>query len=324
MSGQLEKLHKQVGDNVKQGDLIAEIDAEIYRTQVAGDEAGLKTLEAQHAEQRALVNQAKLIHQRNAKLIKLKAVSQELFEESLTNQRVAEAKLRSLDAQIEESKSTLEGNKAKLNYTKIYAPIDGTIVSQTAREGETLNANQTTPTIVQVANLDVMTVKAQVAEADIGKLKEGMPVYFTTLGSQGRRWEGTVRQILPTPENINDVVLYNVLMDIGNEDRALMKDMSAQMFFVRGSAKDVPLVPVGALAKRVPKEDKDKTQAYEVQVLHGRKPETRTIHIGMMNRSDAEVVDGLKPGNKVVLPKAIPTTKPGTPQGQNRQRGPRI
>lgn len=158
----------------------------------------------------------------------------------------------------------------------------GTIVSQSVKQGRTINANQTAPVIVRVANLSVMTAKARVAEADISKLSEGMPVYFTTLGSKDRKWEGTVRQILPTPETINDVVLYNVLVDANNEDGRLMTDMTAQMFFVLGKADNVPLVAVSALQKRIPEQDTDKGQAYEVRFWARTAPKRVRLLLGCL------------------------------------------
>lgn len=304
VSGQIEKLYVEIGDNVKTGAPIAEIDPEVYESQVEGDEARLKTLEAQRAEKSAEVLQAQRKLERNRRLVADNAVSREVFEDAETALKVAQAQLQSLDAQIEEAKSTLEGNRANLGYTKIFAPMDGTVVSMTAREGETINANQTTPTIVQLADLDTMTVKAQVAEADITRLKEKMPVYFTTLGSQGRRWQGEVRQILPSPETVNDVVLYNVLVDVGNEDRQLMTGMTTQMFFMLGEAKNVPVIPASALTRRIPEQDKGAVQAYEVKVLDGRQVKARVIHIGLSSRTAAQVVEGLRAGERVVLPAA--------------------
>lgn len=322
VSGQLKILAVELGQVVKTGDLIAEIDPQIYRTQVAADEARLKTLKAQRAEQQANLSLANLILNRNKKLIKDKAVSQQVFEESQTSVNVAKAKLASLEAQVEESESTLEGNKTKLNFTQIYAPMDGTVTVQTARQGETLNANQTTPTIVQLADLDVMTVRAQVAEADITKIKDQMPVYFTTLGAKNRRWEGKVRQILPTPETINDVVLYNVLVDVNNEDRQLMTNMSTQMFFVLNNAKNVTLIPVTALGKRLEDTDNETGDAYQIRVSRNGTIKEETIRIGMMTRNQAEVRDGLKPGDKVVL--AAPVADKAKAATMPRKMSPRI
>lgn len=321
VSGIIEKLNVEIGDNVKQGQLIAQIDEKVYRSQVESDEAQLKTLRAQRQEQEANVQLARVILERNRKLIAINAVSRQTFEEAEASAKIAQAKLQSLDAQIEQANSVLQGNLANLEYTKIYSPIDGTVVDQMVQEGETLNARQTTPTIVQIANLDLMTVRAQVAEADITRLKEGMEVYFTTLGSNNRRWTGTVRQILPTPETVNDVVLYNVLMDVENKDRALMTDMSTQMFFVLGRAQDTLVIPSSALVKRLPEKDTAEGRAYHLLVDKGSKPEERTVLIGLADRTNAQVISGLSEGETIILPSTAATNSTTQPRGP---RGPRL
>ena len=307
VSGQLETLRVDIGDQIKTSDLIAEIDAEVFESQVAGDEARLKTMQAQKLQTEAEIRQAKQKLERNKTLIANNAISREAFEDSQTALDIIQAQLMSLDAQIEESQSTLAGNKVKLNYTKIYAPMDGTVVSLSAKEGQTLNANQTTPIIVQIANLDVMTVKAQVAEADINKITVGMPVYFTTLGSQNRRWQATVRQVLPTPEIVNDVVLYNVLADVDNEDGKLMSGMTTQMFFVLGKAENVPVIPTTALVRREPgkhegRKDEGRGTPYLVHVQSGSGAKEQVVMIGLSDRAHAQVLSGLKPDDKVALP----------------------
>ena len=123
----------------------------------------------------------------------------------------------------------------------------GTIVTLTAREGQTLVSSQQAPVILRIADLKTMTVQTQVSEADVPKVKTGMPVYFTTLGQPNRRWQGTARQVLPTPEVVNNVVLYNVLFDVENADGALKPQMSAQTYFVLAKADNALAVPVAAL-----------------------------------------------------------------------------
>ena len=317
VSGQIKTLAVELGDTVKTGDLIAEIDPEVFLTKVAADEARLKTLQAQKTQQEANTVSARQKLTRNQTLMKANAISKEVLEDAQTALKVAEAQIASLDAQIEEANSTLEGDKANLNYSKIYAPMDGTVVAQSVREGQTVNANQTAPTIVQIANLDVMTVKAQVAEADIMKLKVEMPAYFTTLGSGQRRWSGKVRQILPSPEVINDVVLYNVLIDVDNKDRTLMSGMSTQMFFVSGKADNVLIIPVGALGKPVPAKDTEQGQAYMVKTKDG---QDKVVLIGLMDRANAEVRSGLAAGDEIVLPLPAPA-KTQTPGGMGRMGG---
>ncbi|MGE4349829.1 MAG: efflux RND transporter periplasmic adaptor subunit [Candidatus Berkiella sp.] len=318
VSGLVKKLHVELGDVVKQKDLIAEIDPDVYASQVKGSEARLKTLQAQKAEQLSLVKQANQKLTRNQNLIKEKAVSIEILEDAQTTLEVANAQLLSLKAQIEEAQSTLDGNRANLSYTKIYAPMDGTVVSQSVKEGQTINANQTAPVIVQIANLDIMTVKAQVAEADITKLKVGMPMYFMTLGSMDRRWQGTIRQILPSPETVNDVVLYNVLVDIENKDHQLMTGMTTQMFFIVAKKENVPIIPASALFKRIPELDTELGQAYQVKVKTKKDTEVRTVIISLSDRSTAAVEKGLKKGETVLLMNSLSSSTSNT---QGRRAG---
>ena len=315
VSGKIETLHVEIGDNVKSGDPIAAIDSAVYEAQLAGEQARLKTLEAQKAEREALLQQAQQKADRNEKLLKQKALSKEAAEDSQTTLAIQKAQLDSLSAQIDEALSAIETAQTNLGYTQIFAPMDGTIVSQSVKEGQTINANQTAPVIVQIANLDTMTVRAQVAEADISKLAEGTPLYFTTLGGSGKKWHGKIRQLLPTPETVNDVVLYNVLADIDNTDRQLMNGMTVQLFFILGEAKGVTTIPAAALLRRAPKEDTEAGQAYQIRVpAKGGKEELRTIIVGLTSRTQAQVIDGLAPGDKILLPAA--------PSGNNAQRPP--
>lgn len=318
VSGLVIKLAAEVGDTVNEGDLIAEIDPDVYEAQVKGDEARLRTLQAQRDEQQALLTQAQQKLDRNTRLMKGKAISVEVLEDAQTSHDVASAKLKSLDAQIEEAQSSLDGSRTNLSYTKIYSPMTGTVVSQSVKQGQTINANQTAPVIVQVAKLDVMTAKAQVAEADVPKLSVGMPVYFTTLGAGERKWEGRVRQILPSPETINDVVLYNVLVDVDNSDGQLMTGMTAQIFFVVARSDDSVLIPASALTKRMPDSDTKDGKAYEVSIATIKGAEPRTIIVGLSDRTQAAVISGLEAGEKIVLPSGAPAPA-GNPAGAPRR-----
>ncbi len=317
VTGQLQKLHVEIGDIVKAGDLLAEIDPRIYAARVNADEARINTLKAQLTEQEAQILFASRQYARNQLMFKTKAVSQEVLQSSETNIKAAKAKAESIKAQLKEVQSTLSGDRTNLGYTKIFAPMDGTVVQQSARAGQTLNANQQTPTIMQLAKLDKMTVRSQTAEADIMRITPGLPVYFTTLGSEKRRWQGIVRQILPTPEVVNNVVLYNVLIDVDNTDRQLMTGMSAQVFFVLGEAKNVLVMPVAALGKRLPEKDNENGTAYQVKVL-GTETDTqeKLVHIGLQNRRFAEVREGLKAGERVRL--SLPPKKNNSQYGYPR------
>ncbi|MFA6052352.1 MAG: efflux RND transporter periplasmic adaptor subunit [Methylobacter sp.] len=300
VTGQLQKIYVQIGDNVTAGQLLAQIDPRIYAARVQADEANIKNLQAQLIGQQAQVVFSQQQYDRNRELLKSKGVSLQDYQNSEFNLKKAVATAVSIQAQIEQVQSTLTGDRTNLGYTKIYASMDSTMVDQKAREGQTLNANQSTPTILQLAKLDTMTVRAQVAEADVMRLKPDLPVYFSTLGSSERRWQGKIRQILPTPEMINNVVLYDVLVDVDNQDRQLMTGMSTQMFFVLGKAEQVPQIPVAALGARVRDEDNQNGAAYRVKEVTDEGVQEKTVHVGLRTRRFAEIRDGVAVGAQLL------------------------
>src|SRR5262249_44979968 len=236
-----------IGSTVKAGQLIAEIDPTVYLSKVEADEAQLRTQQAQLQDKQAQLTLAEQQHERQLNLMKDNATTQDALQTAEAALGSAKAQIGVLKAQIEQTQSTLRGDQANLSYTKIYAPMSGTVVVQNAKQGQTLNANQQAPVIVRIADLTTMTVQSQVSEADVSSLRPGMHVYFTTLGESGKRWYGTLRQINPTPETVNNVILYDALFDVDNRDGALMTQMTAQVFFVAAEAKNAVLVPVGAL-----------------------------------------------------------------------------
>jgi macrolide-specific efflux system membrane fusion protein len=247
VSGQVKKLHVDIGQTVKAGQLLAEIDPTVYLSRVDANRAQLRTQQAQLADRQAQLALAEQQFQRQTNLMRENATTADALQSAEAALKSAKAQIGVLNAQIEQTRSTLRGDEANLNYTKIYAPMSGTVVSLSAKQGQTLNANQQAPVVLRVADLSTMTVQSQVSEADVSKLRVGQDVYFTTLGSDTKRWYGKLRQINPTPDVVNNVVLYNALFDVANADQALMTQMTAQVFFVVAQAKDAVLVPVSAL-----------------------------------------------------------------------------
>jgi membrane fusion protein, macrolide-specific efflux system len=319
VSGRVEKIHVAIGDRVNKGDLIAEIDPTVYQSTVRKDRANLDNLKAQLNQQSAELALARQQLDRNTRMLASKAVSQDTVDQAEAAAKVAEAKVTATKAQIKASEATLSGDLANLGYTKIYSPMTGTVVSQTTLEGQTVNASQSAPVIVQVAQLDTMTVWAQVAEADVIKIKEDMPAYFTTLGMPDKRWRGKVSQVQPTPTVKNDVVLYNVLIDVDNSDGLLLPTMTVQAFFSLGEAKNVPLVPVSALQP-----DKQAgADIYRVSVLTDAGPVVRSVRIGLMNRTSAQVLSGLQPGEQVIVPEQQ-APRASAARGGRPNMGPRL
>lgn len=352
VSGRILKIHVEIGDKVKKGDLIAEIDPIVYASTVSKDRANLDNLRAQLVQRQAEQVLADEQAARNERLAAATAVSTDTVQQSRSSARVAAAAVQSLRAQIKAAQATLDGNLANLGYTKIYAPMDGTVVVQDTREGQTVNSTQSVAVVAQIANLDVMTVWAQVAEADVNSIAPGMPAYFTTLGAPERRWQGTVRQVQPTPTTTNDVVLYNVLLDVDNPERKLLPAMTVQAFFVQAEAKDALLVPISALqadpaapAERgkngerrkrretasaedaaapeaaAAKPDQPPGKPYRVQVKTAEGLEWRPVRVGLVTRTSAAVLSGLSAGEEVVAgekAKAVPG------QGSAARAAPRV
>ena len=253
VSGQLDKIHVEVGDSVKEGDLLAQIDPTVYLARVDASRAQLKNLRAQLKDREAQLSLAQIQLRRQRALMAEDATTQESLQTAEASAKSAEAQLEALRAQIEQTESTLRADEANLQYARILSPMSGTVVSITARQGQTLNTNQQAPVVMRIADLSTMTVQTQVSEADIGRLRLGMSAYFTTLGGSGKRWYGKLERIEPTPTVTNNVVLYNALFDVPNADGRLMTQMTAQVFFVVAQAKDALLVPMAALTQGAPR-----------------------------------------------------------------------
>jgi macrolide-specific efflux system membrane fusion protein len=252
------------------------------------------------------------------------ATSQDALETAQAAARSDQAQVAALQAQTKQAQSTLAADQASLGYTRIFAPMAGTVVSLAARQGQTLNAAQQAPVILRIADLSTMTVWTQVSEADVPRLKLGMDAYFTTLGDQTDRWPGKLKQILPMPDVVNNVVLFPALFDVANPSGSLMTQMSAQVFFVVASVKNAVTVPVAALRPPGPDTsasgvtqvetgqfniasgtdavDGGAARPYLVRVLNpGGRVKRRQVWIGVMNRISAEVLAGLEPGDVVVI-----------------------
>jgi macrolide-specific efflux system membrane fusion protein len=269
------------------------------------------------------------------------ATTADALQSAEATRKSALAQRDSIEAQIQQTESTLRGDEASLGYTKIYAPITGTVVSQAAKQGQTLNANQQAPIVMRLADLSTMTVQAQVSEADVPKLHVGMDVYFTTLGGDKRRFYGKLRQIPPTPTVVNNVVLYDALFDVANPNQALMTQMTAQVFFIAASAKDAVLVPLTALrpvaaegrprgtsgpgAGADPRKQFANGRALVSVVAANGKVADREVKVGVMNRVSAQIVSGLEPREKVVIgtktPAATAPTQTSSALAPNAAKG---
>ncbi|MFS2093141.1 efflux RND transporter periplasmic adaptor subunit [Pseudomonas sp. Pseusp11] len=314
-SGQIHKIHVEVGDVVKEGQLLVEIDPSTQQAKLDAGRFSIDNLKAQLQEQRAQHDLARQKYQRQQNLAAGGATRDEDVQTAQAELRTTQARIDMFEAQIRQAQASLRSDQAELGYTRIYAPMSGTVVALDAREGQTLNAQQQTPLILRIAKLSPMTAWAEVSEADIGHVKPGMSAWFTTLSGGNRRWSSTVRQILPIPPKPLDqtsrgggspasssksgtarVVLYTVLLDVDNADNALMAEMTTQVFFVSNQANNVLTAPVAALQSG-PQAD---SQTARVVAQNG-SIEQRTVRTGISDRLKVQILDGLVEGDHLLI-----------------------
>lgn len=303
-SGRVQRLHVTLGQQVEEGALIAEIDATTQRNNVRTAEAQLRSARAQRAASVASLNEAELRLRRQRELLAVDAVSRADYESAEAAALALRAQVASLDAQIQQAQLALSTANANLGYTRITAPMAGTVVAIVTEEGQTVNAAQQAPTIVRLAELSTMTIKAEISEADVGRVAPGQTVYFTTLGDPDTRHYATLRAIEPGPTTIetetqtsaDQAVYYNGLFDVDNADGALRTGMTAQVYIVLGQVENVLTIPAAALGAQ----GRDGRYAVQVVVDSGR-VEARQVRIGLNNSVLAEVQDGLAEGEEVVV-----------------------
>lgn len=317
VSGLIQRLPVQPGSVIKKGELLVEIDPSVQQATVDAGRAALAGLRAQLADQQAQHRLAAQQLVRQKQMAADGATRDEDIQTAEATLASAAAKVAHLQAQIAQTQATQRAEEARLGYTRIFAPMAGTVVSVEAREGQTLNATYQTPNILRIADLSAMTVWTEVSEADVRRVKAGLPVYFTTLGggdsAAPRRWTARVRQVLPAPPapegqgsakagataaaGATKAVVYTVLFDVDNADGELMPQMTAQVGFLAAQAKGVIAVPLAALTAV-----DGQPSVYAARVLDASgRPEVRRLRVGVRSRHLVEVNEGLAEGERLIV-----------------------
>lgn len=306
VSGQLKSLKVKVGDKVKKGQWLAEIDPLVLQNTLRQAQVDEENLQAQRRATQAQLKQTKAIYERYQDLQQDASISRQDFETAQSNYEVQAANLLSLDAQIKSAHIQIDTAKVNLAYTRIVAPIDGDVVGIVTQEGQTVIANQLAPILLKLADLDTMTVKAQVSEADVIHIEPGQEVYFTILG-EDRRYYGKLRGTEPAPQNFLETppagtpkqttaVFYNALFDVPNPDHRLRISMTAQVRVVLDTAQSVLTIPVAALGPR------NSDGSFPVRVLDAKgQARSRNVQTGINNNVKVQINEGLAEGDRVVI-----------------------
>lgn len=318
-SGRILAIKVKLGDTVKKGDLIAQIDSVTQENALRTAEASLANTRAQKAEKEAtlVLNEQTLARQKT--MVAQKAVSQADYEAADSAVKVTRAQLAALDAQIISAQVAVDTARANLGYTQITAPADGTVLALVAQQGQTLNASQTAPTVAILGQLDVMTVRAEISEADIIKVAPGMPLWFTVVGAPDERHTAKLGFIEPAPESLkNDssfsttssssssssssttssAIYYIGVFDVPNPKGRLRTYMTPEVHIILGRAENVLTVPATALERA--------GKGWRVRVLNADgSVERRRVEVGLNDKVTAEIRSGLQEGERVVTGEAV-------------------
>lgn len=326
VSGRITSVRVALGQTVAQGDLIAEIDSITQQNALRTANASLDSIRAQKVEKQATLalNQTTLARQQS--MVAQRAVSQADYDSAVAAVGVTQAQIAALDAQIVAGEVAIETANANLGYTRITAPTGGTVLSIVSQEGQTVNATQSAPTIVILGQLDTMTVRTEISEADIVNVKPGQPVYFTVLGDRSKRYDATLQSIEPAPESItsdssittsisssssssstsSSAIYYNGIFDVPNPDGRLRTYMTAEVHIVLGKAEKVLVIPSAALGAQ----DADGRWNVRVAGADGQIA-VRKVEIGLNNKVTAEVRSGIAENERVIIGEMSATTPSG-------------
>lgn len=313
VSGQVKSLKVKLGDRVTKGQPIADIDDLPQRNDLRTAEAALNVVKADLQAKQALLKQAESRFKRQRNMLNEQASSREDFESAEATFATTRAELLSLNARLVQAQIEVDKKKVDLSYTRVLAPMDGIVIAVVTQQGQTVNSSQSAPTIIKLARLDLMTIKAEISEADITQISAGQKAYFTIFSEPDKRYDATLRTVELAPESVmkddslggngsasgsgtsNASVYYNALLDVPNPENRLRIAMTAQVSLLLGEANHTLLVPIQAVQKI-------EGQKQQVKVLtQDNRLESRTVKTGITNNVDVQILEGLKAGETVVL-----------------------
>ena len=297
VSGVIQQLFCDFNTEVKQGQICAKIDPRPYQSVVDQDRANLDVAKAQLEKDRAGLTYAEVTWQRNAKLAVNNFASQEVADSAKSVYEQAKAQIALDQASIEQREAELAAALVNLGYTDITSPVNGTVVSRNVTQGQTVAATFQTPTLFLIAtDLTKMEVDTNVSESDIGAVKEGGMGRFTVDAYANRVFQGVVAQVRQSPQTVQNVVTYDVVVNVDNGDHALMPGMTAAVQLVTAERRDVLRVPDQALRYRA-------TAGQDrVWVLRDGRPVAVAVVKGLDDDTNTEIVNGeLKPGDQLIL-----------------------
>ncbi len=308
VNGQLKKLYVKPGDRVAQGQLLAEIDPTLQLNELRKSQAELRSAQAQKLASQAQLKQYQLELARQRALARDRAGVASDLEKAQAQHDAQLAQLKVNESQIVQAEVAQETARANLAFTRITAPIDGEVLGIVTQEGQTIVSSQSAPTILVMADVDTMMVHTRISENDILQVRAGQPLWFYVAADPRRRYEGVMGAIQQAPAEALEAdplgrnssqqtaaVYYNGVFAVANGERRLRTAMTAQVFIITERATGVVRLPMAALGEALDGE------RYQIRVLEGQRVVARSVRIGKRDRRYAEVLEGVRVGEQVLL-----------------------
>lgn len=318
VSGRIMELNADFNTDVTKGQVIARLDPEFYEAALAQARANATAAKANAAKARVQAKDARRQLQRAEALSEQGVVSEADLDVARTAAETADATARAAEASVEQAQASLQLAEVNLAYTEIHSPINGTVISRSVAVGQSVAASLQAPTLFVIAeDLRKMQVDTSVSESDVGRLEAGKAATFTVDAWPGREFPGTIRQIRKAPTTVQNVVTYDAVVDVDNQDLALLPGMTANVTFVWDERDDALRVPNVALRYRPAdaKPQRGKGDSRPVYKLVDGRPEPVMITTGLTDGSFTEVKSGdLKEGDQLVTD-APDAAKGTTPPG---------
>ncbi len=308
VNGQLKKLYVKPGDRVAQGQLLAEIDPTLQLNELRKSQAELRSAQAQKLASQAQLKQYQLELTRQRALARDRAGVASDLEKAQAQHDAQLAQLKVNESQIVQAEVAQETARANLAFTRITAPIDGEVLGIVTQEGQTIVSSQSAPTILVMADVDTMMVHTRISENDILQVRAGQPLWFYVAADPRRRYEGVMGAIQQAPAEALEAdplgrnssqqtaaVYYNGVFAVANGERRLRTAMTAQVFIITERATGVVRLPMAALGEALDGE------RYQIRVLEDQRVVARSVRIGKRDRRYAEVLEGVRVGEQVLL-----------------------
>lgn len=301
VSGVIQELYCDYNTVVKKGQLCAKIDPRPFQTIIDQAKANLLAAKAQLEKDNALFIYAKLSFDRAAQLVGTNAISQDAFDIAKSTYEQAQTQIALDEATIEQRQAELASAQVNLDYTDIISPVNGVVVSRNVTMGQTIAATYQTPTLFLIAtDLTKMEVDTNVSESDVGSLKEGNNATFTVEAFPKRTFRGVVSQVRQSPQTVQNVVTYDVVISVSNQDLALMPGMTADAQIVTDQRDNVIRVPNAAL-HYMPSGARKVTSEPQVWILRNKSLTSIPVVVGLDDNSFTQIVSGdVNPGEQVI------------------------